>query len=300
MTTPNFLILGAAKSGTTSLYYYLRQHPDIYMCRMKEPHFFSFEGETLTFRRPENQPDPLNQSAVTDWESYCALFDGATTEQRIGEASPSYLHTPKAANGIKARIPGAKLIAILRHPAERAYSGFLGQYLKGIENGTPYLTDFEAALQSEAQFERENWTPVFLYKKLGFYYEQLKYYYDLFNPEQIHVCLNHDMKTQPIETLQSIFRFLEIDDHFVPNTSVRAGASGVPKNPLLYRFLKSNAVKSVFKPLVPKGFGQKFEKAMLNKPTLSAETRQSLIALYRDDILKLQDLIHRDLSAWLQ
>lgn len=300
ITIPNFLIVGAAKSGTTSLYYYLKQHPDIYMSKLKEPHFFSFEDETLTFRRAGNQPDPINQSAVTDWASYCALFEAATTEQRIGEASPSYLHTPKAANGIKARLPEAKLIAILRHPAERAYSGFLGQYLNGIEKGVPYLSDFADAVHSEERFEHENWTPIFFYKKLGFYYEQLKYYYSLFDRDQIHVCLNEDLQKQPTETLQEIFSFLEIDNSFVPDTSVRAGASGVPKNQFLYRFLKQKSVKSVLKPLIPKGFGQKFEKAMLNKPKLSPEMRQELIEVYRDDILKLQDLLQKDLSAWLR
>lgn len=300
ITIPNFLIIGAAKAGTTSLYYYLKQHPDIYMSELKEPHFFSFEGETLTFRRAGNQPDPINQTAITNWESYCALFEGVTTEKCIGEASPSYLHTPKAAEGIKARIPDAKLIAILRHPAERAYSGFLGQYLSGVEKGVPYLSDFAAAVHSEAQFERENWTPIFFYKKLGFYYEQLKYYYSLFDREQIYVCFNEDLQKQPTKTLQAIFKFLEIDETFVPDTSVKAGASGIPKNQFLYRFLKQKSMKSALKPLIPKGFGQKFEKAMLNKPKLSAEMRQELIKVYRDDILKLQDLLQKDLSAWLK
>lgn len=300
MKIPNFLIIGAAKAGTTSLYYYLKQHPDIYMSELKEPHFFSFEGETLRFRRAGNQPDPINQMAITDWASYCALFEGVTTEKRIGEASPSYLHTPKAAAGIKARIPDVKLIAILRHPAERAYSGFLGQYLNGVQKGVPYLSNFADAVHSEEKFERENWTPIFFYKKLGFYYEQLQHYYGLFQREQIHICFNEDLQRQPTETLRGIFRFLEIDDTFVPDTSMKAGTSGVPKNQFLYRFLKQKSVKSILKPLIPKGFGQKFEKAMLNKPKLSPDMRQELIGVYHDDILKLQDLLQKDLSAWLQ
>lgn len=299
-TLPNFLIIGAAKAGTTSLYYYLKQHPDIYMSDLKEPHFFSFEGETLTFLRAGNQPDPINQMAVTDWASYCALFKGASNEPCIGEASPSYLHTPKAAERIKVRLPGVKLIAILRHPAERAYSGFLGQYLSGVEKGVPYLSDFADAVHSEAKFEQENWTPIFFYKKLGFYYEQLKYYYSLFDREQIHVCLNEDLQKQPTETLQQIFRFLGIDASFVPDTSVRAGASGIPKNKIIYRFLKKKSVKSVLKPLIPQGLGQRFENTMLNKPKLSLEMRQELIEVYRDDILNLQKLLQKDLSAWLK
>lgn len=300
MVLPNFLVIGAAKAGTTSLYYYLKQHPDVFMSDLKEPHFFSFEGETLTFRRAGNQPDPINESAVTTIEAYQDLFKDVSTEKAIGEASPSYLHTPKAADRIKFYIPDAKLIAILRHPVDRAYSAFLGQYLSSVEKGMPHLSDFSEAIHSEEKFMRENWTPIFFYKKLGFYYEQLKYYHELFAPEQIHVCLNEDLQKDAIKTLQAIYQHINVDSSFVPDTSVKAGVSGVPKNQALYRFFKQNSIKKFLKPLLPKGIGQSFEKYMLNKPQLSPEIRQELLNVYRDDILKLQDLIGRDLSSWLK
>lgn len=300
MIMPNFLIIGAAKAGTTSLYYYLKQHPDIYMSSVKEPHFFSFEGESLSFRRANNQPDPINQVAVTTLEQYTQLFDGVTTEKRIGEASPSYLHTPKAAERIKFYIPDVKLIAILRHPAERAFSAFTGQYLHGVQHGEPHLTNFEEAVHSEEKFMQENWTPIFFYKKLGFYYEQLSYYYQLFPKDQIYVCLNEDLQKDAGRTLANLFRYLEVDEQFVPNTSQIAGASGIPKNEWLYRIFKNPAVKSLVKPWIPKGMGQRFEKTMLSKPKMSPEIRQELVELYRDDVLKLQDLLQRDLSHWLR
>lgn len=300
MTMPNFLIIGAAKAGTTSLYYYLNQHPEIYMSPLKEPHFFSFEGETLSFRRAGNQPDPINQTAVTCLEQYTQLFQGVTAEKRIGEASPSYLHTPKAAERIKFYIPEVKLVVILRHPAERAYSAFMGQYLNGVQKGEPYLKDFTETVHSEERLMQENWTPIFFYKKLGFYYEQLSYYYRLFPKEQIHVCLNEDLQGDANQVLANIFQYLEVDKQFIPNTSQRAGASGVPKNEFLYRFLKNPTLKSLLKPLIPKGMGQSLEKAMLNKPRMTSEIRQELVALYQEDVLKLQDLIQRDLSNWLR
>ncbi|MCM1984905.1 sulfotransferase family protein [Lyngbya confervoides] len=297
---PNFLIIGAAKAGTTSLYYYLKQHPDVYMSSLKEPHFFSFEGETLRFVRAGNCSDPINQTAITRFEDYCQLFQGVSSEKAIGEASPSYLHTPEAAQRIKSRLPDVKLIAILRHPVERAYSAFTGQYLNGIQQGIPHLTNFAEAIYSEEKFMRENWTPIFFYKKLGFYYEQLTHYYSLFSPKQIHVCLNEDLQRDATGTLQDIFRYLEIDDTFAPDTSVRAGVSGIPKNQFIYRMVKQKPLQSVLKPLLPRGIGQKLEKHMLNKPQLNPEIRQDLLAVYREDTLKLQNLLQRDLSAWLK
>jgi hypothetical protein len=297
---PNFLIIGAAKAGTTSLYYYLNQHPEIYMSPLKEPHFFGFEGEELKFIRTGNIPDPINTMAITDLESYIKLFVGVTTEKAIGEASPSYLHTPKAADRIKFYLPQAKLIAILRNPVDRAFSAFTGQYLHGIQNHQPHLTDFGEALKNETQYIQENWTPIYFYKQLGFYYSQLSYYYKLFAKEQIHVCLNDDLKKDSQKTLKTIFQYLGVDDTFSPDTSQQVGASGVPRNNFLYRFIKNEKVKSVLKPLVPKGWGYKAEKAMLNKPKMDPKVRQELLNLYRDDVLKLQDLIDRDLSAWLQ
>jgi len=300
MTMPNFLIIGAAKAGTTSLYYYINQHPEIYMSPLKEPHFFGFEGETLAFRRTGNIPDPLNQIAVTDLKSYENLFQGVTTEKAIGEASPSYLHTPKAADRIKFYIPQVKMIAILRHPVERAFSAFTGQYLNGVETKQPYLTDFGEALKNEDVYIRENWTPIYFYKKLGFYYEQLSYYYKLFPKDQIHICLNDDLQKDAQQTIANIFKYLEVDPAFIPNTSERAGASGIPKSGFIYRFIKNPQIKSILKPIVPKGWGYKVERSILDKPKIDPQIRQELLDLYREEILKLQDLIDRDLTRWLK
>ena len=113
MTMPNFLIVGAQKAGTTSLHYYLKQHPQIYMSLRKEPHFF--EGMHWDFYRPGRIMLP-----VTDLADYQALFEGVTDEKAIGEASASYLYSPKAPTLIKRSIPDARLIAILRNPADRS------------------------------------------------------------------------------------------------------------------------------------------------------------------------------------
>src|SRR5918998_2242905 len=124
MTMPNFLLIGAMKAGTTAFYQLLDKHPQVYMSPNKEPNFFAFEGEKLDFRAPSDI-EGLNRHAVTEIEEYQALFDGVSGEKAIGEASHWYMYKPEASGRIKHHLPEAKLIAVLRDPAERAYSEFL-------------------------------------------------------------------------------------------------------------------------------------------------------------------------------
>jgi hypothetical protein len=112
MTMPNFLIIGAGKSGTTSLYHYLGEHPDVFMSPVKEPGFFVYEGETLRFCGPGD--DKANRKFITDISSYQALFEAVSHENAVGEASPSYIYRKKASEQIWHHLPDAKLIAILR------------------------------------------------------------------------------------------------------------------------------------------------------------------------------------------
>ena len=172
MSMPNFLIIGAAKSGTSSLYAYSKQHPEIYMSSLKEPRFFAFEGEKVDFCGPGS--DVFNQETITNLEAYRALFNRVSDEKAIGEASPAYLCVPKAAECIYHYIPDVKLIVILRQPAERAYSSFLHTVRAGVEVNT----DFTHALQEEEKRILNNWGFIWRHKTLGFYYPQLKPYFD--------------------------------------------------------------------------------------------------------------------------
>ena len=118
MTLPNFLIIGSAKGGTSSLHYYLRQHPQIFMPDLKEPRFFALEGETLNFQNPDSA---INHDSVTNLREYKNLFANAINEIGIGEASPLYLYSEKAVRRIKHYVPDAKLIVILRNPVDRSF-----------------------------------------------------------------------------------------------------------------------------------------------------------------------------------
>ena len=287
MTMPNFLIIGAAKSGTTSLYHYLKAHPQIYMSPIKETDFFAWPGENAdSWRGPGNPPDPKRFEITTE-EAYQALFQNVTNERAIGEASPLYLESPIAAKRIHDRIPNAKVIAILRNPADRAFSDYLDHVRHAKE--TPKI---EQAFQDDAH-----------YIQIGFYYPCLKQYFDIFNRNQISVYLFEDFKTDPIEILQHIFQFLGVDATFVPDVSVRHNAGSFPKNTAINALLRNPTINSVLKPILPKRIRQLaatiWRRSLTKPPQFPHALRNRLLQLYREDTLKLQELLQRDLSNWL-
>ncbi len=297
---PNFLIVGAAKAGTTSLYHYLGQHPDVYMSPVKEPNFFALEGERPNFRAPGAE-ERINRWSVTDPEEYRKLYEGTNGESALGEASPVYLYSEKAVRRIKHHVPEARLIVILRNPAERAYSGFLHLMLNGRET----VKDFGEALALEEERKRENWDWIWHYKSMGFYHEQLSRYHDAFGREQIKVYLYEDLEGDPAGVVRDAYEFLGIDASFVPRPPARYNATGIPRSRRLNDLLRrDNPLKSALKPLVPKKFRRKLLMNMQNrilvKPPFPERERRQLMEGYREDVSKLQGLIGRDLSGWLR
>jgi Sulfotransferase family len=302
---PNFLIIGAQRAGTTSVYHYLGQHPEIYTSPLKEPRFFAFEGEDPDFRGPFHR-DPGASAAgrprgtVTELEQYRQLFAGVTEESAVGEASPQYLYSEKAAARIRHHLPEAKLIALLRDPTERAYSHFLMTRREGHEP----LTDFTRALEAEEERIRGHWW-IGHYRRMGYYHLQLARFYDLFPPDQIRVYLYEDLRADAVGTIRDIFRFLEVDQSFVPDTHLRHNVTGTPKIPALHRLItKPNPLKRVVRPVLPevlrtRTFATLRDSNLSPPPPIPGDARRQLIEEYREDIVELQRLIGRDLSDWL-
>lgn len=304
MTMPNFLIIGAARSGTTSLYHYLNQHPQIYMSPVKEPSFFAFEGTKLAFREPWRRRAFRN--TITNIEAYRALFQGVSDEVAIGEASPLYLVHPSAPERIRHYIPDVKLIAILRDPVERAYSACLMERLYG---GEP-LADLGQEIRRREAWIGENWQ-VKGYVDVGFYYTHLKRYFDIFDPSQIKVYIyEEDFRANPVSVLQEAFQFLGVHETFIPDLSIKYNISGISRNRVWHAFLiKLKLMKFVLRPFIPATLRQHIatryvinlqRRGLVKPPPLEPDVRAELIQIYQEDILKLQDLIQRDLSGWLE
>lgn len=299
MTMPNFLIIGAAKSGTSALWRYLGEHPDIYMSKKKEPHFFAYEN----MQPAANGIGDYTKYAKTDLKSYQALFEEVTTEKIIGEAATTSLYLPQSAERIQHYIPKAKFVAILRQPADRAYSAFMHL----IRDHREPVKDFREALKFEQNRIEQHWGFMWHYTHMGFYYEQLKRFYDRFELSQIKIYLYDEFKANPQKTFQNIFQFLEVEDQFTPSMHAQANMSGIQKNQFAQFFITSlfdrpNPIRFGARRILPEHrrwlFTTWIRNKNLQRQQLPAYYRQELTELFREDILKLQDLIDKDLSHW--
>lgn len=308
MTMPNFFIIGAQKAGTTSLYHYLGQHPQVYMSPIKEPFFFNreldSEGQVVQREFKGHQQRPK----FADLGEYIALFQGAEDATAIGEASPLYIYAMGTPERIQKYVPEARSIALLRNPADRAYSAFLHAVRIGVEP----LTDFAEALRAEEGRVRDEWHHVFHYRNRGLYYSQIKRYYEVFGRERVGVWFYEDLRDDPAKVVKSVFSFLEVDDSFTPDTSSRHNPAGVPQNGTAARALMKatdttvGTIRKALPPtsrVIPSIF--KVRRAVQSRiftepPHIDPELREELISEYREDVLKLQELIGRDLSIWLR
>jgi hypothetical protein len=193
------------------------------------------------------------------------------------------------------------VIALLRNPADRAYSAFLN----AVRGGREPVNDFAQALRLEGDRIRDNWHYVFRYRDRGLYYGQLKRYYDVFDREKIGVWLYEDLRDDPVGVVQSVFRFLEVDDAFVPDTSSKHNPGSVPKNEAARQMVRlmNTALPIVRKVIPPASRVRKIvqERVLIDEsPPLDPQIRAELMEFYKEDILKLEDLIGRDLSLWLR
>lgn len=297
MTLPNFLIIGAPKGGTTTLTRALGQHPDIFMCPVKEVGFFWAYGEPIELRGPGI--GMLEHRVVNDLDRYQALFNGVTGEKAIGEVSVRYLSHARSPELIHRFVPQAKLIVSLRQPADRAFSSFT----RNLRDGLEHCSSFGEALTQEKMGYRDDW--IFgKYLSKGFYFTSLKRYLNYFDRQQIHISLFEDLRDAPNELARSIFQFLGVNETFEADTSQRYNVSGVIRNPALRQiWTRSNRLRTFIRPLLSDRLRRSvFEWFIkdLEKPSYPPELWAELTEYYHEDIVQLQDLIGRDLSHWLE
>ncbi len=303
-TLPNFIIIGAGKSGTTALYEHLREHPEVFMSPVKETNFFALEGTSTV--HSEEDPDQMFHYpwAVTNWVNYQGLFHKVKKEKAIGEVSPMYLYSPKAAEKIKKRLPNTKIIAILRDPVDRLYSRYMHL---ARENREPTSNFADSLDQKSIWWKRNDLV------QEGFYYTHLKRYYDLFDEHQIRVYLYDDLRKNPLKVIQNIYEFIGVDASFVPDLEAEYNVSGRIRNSILDKLIGQNSlIKAGVKKVSPvianavikserlKKYVNRMRKANLKKEPLSDDLRNQLIdKVYGKEISALEGLIHINLSNWL-
>jgi len=292
LTLPNFIIVGAAKAGTTALYWYLSEHPAVYMSPVKETFYFAY-GVDEAGRLLYGDPD-VHRFPIKTLQEYEALFAAAGDATAIGEASPIYLECPESAERIRSLIPGARIIASLRQPVDRAYSDYL-MYLRRRGRRLDPARD----LRADAPWAQ----PDSRWMQVSRYADQVRRYVDRFPRQQIHFALFDDLKRDAVGMTQLVYRFVGVDPGFRPDVKTPHAGGGVPKSRLLERMFTSRSLRSALQPLVPTraaNWVRRFRGRTMSKPpALPSALRRELTEQFRADIAETSSLIGRNLDHWL-
>lgn len=274
-TLPGFLIVGAAKSGTTSLYAFLREHPLIWMPANKEPNYFSMVNE---------------QGSITSIEEYRHMFQGGRNHL-CGEASVSYLPCyNNAIPKIKELLNDPKIIIVLREPTARAFSHYTYFCQLGIEKNT-----FEAVLSDDYRVIGDPWGGIMNpYIEPGRYYKQVKAYKDAFS--HVRVYLYEDLADSK-KLGADLFEFLGVEQLESIDIQMR-NVSGRPRFWWVKLLLSNRFVMHKIVRYLPQEIKEPLRRRLLRKSEMPLTIKNKLQDIYRDDVLQLEQLIGRDLSVW--
>jgi hypothetical protein len=273
---PNLFVVGASKAGTTSLWRYLDAHPDIFMSRMKEPHYFA------GFM-------PHTRIAALETDDYLALFRGAEHVRWRGDASPSNLVHARAAPAIKERCPDARIVISLRDPVERAYSAYLQRRLRGTVDET--FTDVAREGSKNVSGDHGRFIASYLAA------EHVERYQRLFGPA-LHILLFEDLVADRAAVMGGVFEFLDVDAGLAPADPTPHNAFRSARGPVADRLLASQGLRRRARQIVPAPLRPQVERILSQpapKPALPDDARVMLTTYYRDDVERLGELLGRPL-----
>lgn len=286
---PEFLLIGAAKSGTTMLYDLLKQHPNVFMPHSKEPRFFIYKDEVISAE------DKVNKKTVTNEREYKALF--AQAGDRISGEASGYLVSKKACDLIHAQIPDVRLIAVLRNPIDRVFSHYTFAVMKGFENEKSFTNVIQRDI-TDLNSSRN-------YLRHGLYAEHLKTYLDKFNSSQFLILLYEDLISNPISSVKRIYEHIGVSPDFTPTMNVKKNVSGKIRSKFvnnLYQkdFVLRKLLKQVIPTKIKTSLIRLIEKRNIEKVTIKDSDKTLLREFYIRDIAELENILNKDLSHWLQ
>lgn len=295
---PTFLVIGAARSGTTLLCHVLNRHPDVFLTDPKEPHFLAFAGRRLDFQGP-GDADSINRFAVTDEARWRALFESGAGHRQRGEGSVSTLYHPEVAiENIRRCCPEVKLIALLRDPVDRAFSAYSYLVGRGLETES-----FERALELEEQRRASGWHHLWHYTRMGFYARQLVPFIDAFGRDRLLVLGYEDLVAQPAHRLREVFAFLGLDQRGIEDLGAEVNVSGRPQSRALTGAMnwlrRHEAPRALVRTVVPFRLREWVRRTNLERMDLPGETRPMLDALYAPERRELAELLGEDAPSWV-
>lgn len=284
---PNFYLVGAPKAGTTSLFAYLGQHPQVYTSAVKEPCYFADEVTELR-----------KAGIVWDRNDYLKLFAGAREGQAIGEGSVIYLGSPTAAANIAAATPDARILMMLRDPPERAFS----QYLQYRTSGNVRVS-FGEQIRRGVKSSGGKIGKDYPFLEFGLYYEQVSRYLRLFPRARVHVAFYDDFRREPARSVRDILEFLGVDPNFEIDFSQRHNQPRVPRFGTAGYILKRLGIWQRGRRMIPRALVPLLRPLALaprEALTMEPKDREYLVAHYRENIRSLEGLVNRDLGSWLR
>jgi hypothetical protein len=301
MALPDFFVAGAPKAGTTALHAALSGHPDLYLSAVKEPKFF------LTAGPPPAQGGPGDARTYREhvWrrDDYEALFAAAPAGALRGESTPFYLYSAAAQRRIRAAIPAARLIVVLRDPVERAHSNWTHMWSAGLDP----VADFVAACAAEDRRVAAGWADFWHYTRLGLYGRQLEHLYSVFPREQVLVFRYRAMIAEPARVLDEVCGFLGVRRGLlsgVPRENVTAHPPHTARHRSLARLLRAgSALATVLPGQAPLRLTDRLERSLQSgaqpRQPLTWEQRSALLPRFEADIRLLESLTGEDFSDWL-
>ena len=294
---PDFLVIGAAKAGTTALFRALGRHPRVFCSPEKEPRFFALGGRRPQYYGPSGAK---NRGDVVREEDYRALFAGRPPGAVAGEASTYYLYAPLAPAAAFRTVPRARLVAVLRHPVERAFSHYLHLRQESVEP----LADFAEAWEAESDRIARGWHPRFHYRERGFYARQLDRWLELFPREQLLILFYEDWLERPREVLNSVFAHLGIEALDEPVVTRENVSSRQPRWAWLHRrMVEDNSLRDWAQRRLPLWVRDAITLPITAVnlkagPGLDPGLRARLAATYHEDLDQVEAMTGRDLGAW--
>lgn len=299
---PDFLIIGAAKAGTTALYDILRGHPEIFLPAIKEPHHFAFRDQRPDLMAPDGRYVGINDRAISDPDRYLALFEPKHSTQIAGEASVSTLFYPRAAAAVAEARPAMKLVAILRNPAERAYSSFNHARRWGLETEA----DFGRALDLEPHRIEARCPLLMRYVAGGRYAELLAPFLDIFPHNQIHLIRYDDFTADPTRTLRDLLGFLAVDPTIDLDVTRTSNVAAVPtEGNHFHAVLNANSAlhrlgRRALPPAIRRHILPPIKARLFGRPSpLDPAIRDRIALATADDVVRLNERTGLDCLHWI-
>jgi len=284
-----YFIGGASKSGTTALYYYLKQHPDLFLPEKKELHYFSRSDIEHCFNGPGDKG--ILDDIPKNYAEYIKHYSKAASHQLCIDISPSYLYHSKSSARIKQQFPDSKIVFILRNPADKAFSQYLHLRTNCRESET-----FENALRLEPSRKRNGYSDMWLYRESGYYADSIDTFIHVFGRNAIKIFLFEDFIKEPLVIVREICNFFGVESNIDFKDPGQVNTSALPKSELISKLLlRHNRLTRYLRRILPPSFGR-WGRAFVRrlnageKIHIPNQIRDELLLCYKDDILRLESL----------